>query len=102
MRLYLIDYENVNSSGLHGIGQVSKNDRVILFYSHSANTLSFEVMDEMIAAGISPERICLEQGGKNALDFQLVTLLGYMIANHTADEYFIISRDSGYGAAVTL
>ncbi len=102
MRLYLIDYENVNASGLHGIGQVSKSDRIILFYSHSANTLSFEVMDEMIAAGITPERICLNQGGKNALDFQLVTLLGYLIAKQTADEYFIISKDAGYSAAVSL
>lgn len=102
MRLYLIDYENVNSTGLHGIGQVSPNDRIILFYSHSANTLSFEVMDEMLSAGITPERICLNQGGKNALDFQLVTLLGYMIANQSADEYFIISKDCGYSAAVTL
>ena len=50
MRLFLIDYENVNSAGLHGIGQLSQQDRVILFYSQSANTLSFEIMDEMLAA----------------------------------------------------
>ena len=54
MRLFLIDYENVNAAGLHGIGQVSRNDLVILFYSHAANTLSFEIMDEMLEAGIMP------------------------------------------------
>ena len=56
MRLFLIDYENVNSSGLLGIGQVSPDDRVILFYSQAANTLSFEIMDEMMSANIVPER----------------------------------------------
>ena len=102
MRLFLIDYENVNAAGLHGIGQVSRNDRIILFYSHAANTLSFEIMDEMLEAGIMPERICLEQPGKNALDFQLVTFLGYMIAKNKADEYYIISKDAGYQSAIAF
>lgn len=102
MRLFLIDYENVNSAGLHGIGQASPEDRIILFYSHAANTLSFEIMDEMMDARILPERVCLEQTGKNALDFQLVTFLGYLIAKEKADEYYIISKDSGYHAAITF
>ena len=102
MRLFLIDYENVNSAGLHGIGQASEGDRIILFYSHAANTLSFEIMDEMMDAKILPERVCLEKTGKNALDFQLVTFLGYLIAKEKADEYFIISRDAGYQSAITF
>lgn len=102
MRLFLIDYENVNSAGLHGIGQVTPEDRIILFYSHAANTLSFEIMDEMVDAGILPERVCLEQTGKNALDFQLVTFLGYLIAKEKADEYYIISKDSGYQSAISF
>ena len=102
MRLYLIDYENVNSAGLCGIGQLPAADRVILFYSHSANTLSFEIMDEMLSGKVMPERICIEQSGKNALDFQLATLLGCLIANHEADEYFIISKDSGFSAVAAF
>lgn len=100
MRLFLIDYENVNAAGLHGIGQADRSDRIILFYSHAANTLSFEIMDEMMDAGILPERVCLERTGKNALDFQLVTFLGYLIAKEKADSYYIISRDSGFQSAI--
>lgn len=100
MRFFLIDYENVNATGLAGIGQIAKQDRVILFYSHSANTLSFEIMDEMLAAGIMPERVCIEQAGKNALDFQLVTFLGYLIAKNPTDSYCIISKDAGYQSAI--
>lgn len=102
MRLFLIDYENVNSAGLHGIGQLSQQDRVILFYSQSANTLSFEIMDEMLAANLMPERVCIAQSGKNALDFQLVTFLGYLIAKNKAEEYYIISKDTGYSAAAAF
>lgn len=102
MRLFLIDYENVNSAGLHGIGQASGADRIILFYSHAANTLSFEIMDEMMDAHIMPERVCLEKSGKNALDFQLVTFLGYLIAKEKADAYYIISRDSGFQSAINF
>ncbi|MBR5405737.1 MAG: hypothetical protein IK107_05530 [Oscillospiraceae bacterium] len=102
MRLFLIDYENVNSSGMRGIGQVAPDDRVILFYSQAANTLSFEIMDEMMSANIVPERICLSHSGKNALDFQLVTFLGYLVAQKKADEYFIISCDAGYQSAITF
>ena len=100
MRLFLIDYENVNSAGLHGIGQSEADDRFILFYSREANTLSFEIMDEMLEANIMPERVCLEHSGKNALDFQLVTFLGYLIAKEKADTYYIISRDSGFQSAI--
>ena len=100
MRLFLIDYENVNSAGLHGIGQAEQDDRFILFYSREANTLSFEIMDEMLAANIMPERVCLEHSGKNALDFHLVTFLGYLIAKEKADSYYIISRDTGFQSAV--
>ncbi len=102
MRLFLIDYENVNSAGLHGIGQLSQQDRVILFYSHSANTISFEAMDEMLSANLMPERVCISQSGKNALDFQLVTFLGYLIAKDKAEEYYIISKDMGYSAAAVF
>ena len=42
----------------------------------------------------------LEHSGKNALDFQLVTFLGYLIAKEKADSYYIISRDTGFQSAV--
>lgn len=100
MRLFLIDYENVNSAGLDGISMLTERDRVILFYSASANTISFDVYDELLASRVPVERLNLNSSGKNALDFQLVTYLGYLIARREAKEYYIISKDTGYCAAV--
>ena len=102
MRLFLIDYENVNSAGLHGIGLAEPGDRVILFHSHAANTISFELFDELKSAAVVPERVCISRTGKNALDFQLVTFLGYLIAKEPSREFYIISRDSGFESTVTF
>ena len=40
--------------------------------------------------------------GKNALDFQLATLLGYVIGSNTEkdDEFIIVSKDTGFDAVV--
>lgn len=45
MATYLIDYENVKSEGIKGIAQLSEEDRVVIFYSHNADTITFEAMD---------------------------------------------------------
>lgn len=98
MRIFLIDYENVNSCGLKGISRLDAEDRVILFYSQSASTLNFDILDEIMESPVRTEKVNLNQSGKNALDFQLVTYLGYLIAQKQADDYYIISRDTGYAA----
>lgn len=38
----------------------------------------------------------VDVGSKNALDFQLATQLGFLIANRTADQYYIVSKDKGF------
>ena len=55
MRIFLIDYENVNSFGLAGISRLDAEDRVVLFYSQSANTLNFEILDEIMQSPIRTE-----------------------------------------------
>ena len=38
----------------------------------------------------------VDVGSKNALDFQLATQLGYLIANKAAELYYIVSKDKGF------
>ena len=42
MSIYLIDYENVNLSGLSGIETLSELDRVYLFYGANPGYIPFE------------------------------------------------------------
>ena len=41
---------------------------------------------------------CFE--GSNALDFQLVTQLGYLLCENQENRYVIVSNDTGFDAAV--
>lgn len=102
MRIFLIDYENVNSMGLNGIDKLRKTDKIVLFYSDSANTISFAIHDMIMKKQIKIEKYKLNQADKNALDFQLVTYLGYWVSNHQNKEHeiFIISKDKGYMSAL--
>ncbi len=102
MRIFLVDYENVNSLGLNGIDKLKRTDKIVLFYSDSASTISFAVHDMIIQKQIRMEKYKLNQSDKNALDFQLVTYLGYWVANHQnkENEIFIISKDKGYLSAI--
>lgn len=97
-----MDYENVNSQGLNGIDKLRKTDKIVLFYSDSANTISFQIHDVIMKKQIKIEKYKLNQADKNALDFQLVTYLGYWVATHQNKEHeiFIISKDKGYMAAI--
>ncbi|MDD6214614.1 MAG: PIN domain-containing protein [Firmicutes bacterium] len=96
MSVYLIDYENVHTNGLLGLDNKTKNDTIIIFYSSSSNTLSFSLHRQLSAAEAKIEYIEVTSGGKNALDFQLSSYLGYLIAQNPQNEYVIITKDNGY------
>ena len=96
MGYYFVDYENVKIDGLNGINKLEPSDKVCIFYSEHADTLTFDLHKRLneSKATITFEKV--EVGSKNALDFQLATFLGYEIASKKYDEYYIVSKDSGY------
>ncbi len=94
--IFLIDFENVGSDGLSGILNLTAEDRVIIFYSTKSNRLT---MRAHILIGRAEAKFTYYEatvGGKNALDHQLSTYLGYLIGTNAADQYYIVSRDNGY------
>ncbi|MBQ7186598.1 MAG: hypothetical protein IJR91_03075 [Ruminococcus sp.] len=96
MKAYLIDFENVKSKGLTGIEQLSPDDKVIIFYSENSDTLNFEMHRKIMTSSADIEYLKVRVGGKNALDFQLSTLLGYLLAKEIYTHIFIISGDKGF------
>jgi hypothetical protein len=98
MGYFLIDYENTKNNGLNGIETLSSKDTVCIFYSENANTLTFEThkkISESTANFVFQE---VDVGTKNALDFQLVTYLGYLIGKDRNQKYFIVTKDAGFGS----
>ena len=101
MSYYLVDYENVKKDGLNGINELTKEDTVCIFYSDNADTLTFDLhrrINESEAEIIFQK---VEVGTKNALDFQLATYLGYIIAARKEQEYHLVTKDNGFNILCT-
>lgn len=98
MAVFLVDFENVNSSGLSGINKLSENDSVYIFYTPNASSLSFDAHKQIIDSKAVIKYFCVSSGGKNALDFQLDSFLGYLISSSEDRDFYIVSADNGFQA----
>ncbi|MBR1640928.1 MAG: hypothetical protein IJ683_01155 [Butyrivibrio sp.] len=96
-RVYLIDYENVHKEGLEGVEALSRSDKVVVFYSVKADTISIDALNKCKA---KIEFIKAEVGTLNAMDFQLVAHLFYNMKK--SKDYFIITRDQGFRAILNM
>ena len=96
MAIYLVDYENTHYLG--GISGLSANDAVVVFYTQNSSSLSFDAHKEILQAQAKILYKYVDNGGKNALDFQLSTYLGCLIGEKQADEQqlYIVSKDKGF------
>ena len=100
MTAYLVDFENVKSDGLNGIGNLKENDRVFIFYSVNADKITFSLHKKINESQAKINYFKVEVGSKNALDFQLVSYLGYLICEDKKDEYVIVSNDHGFASVI--
>ena len=100
MRTFLIDLENVKSAGLQGIDRLEADDRVFVFYSENANTLTISTIQAMNRSKATVEYVHLLHSGHNAMDFQIVALLGFLIGSERKGQFCITSMDNGYVSPV--
>ena len=96
MAIYLIDFDNVHSDGLKGIEQLAENDVCYVFYSEHAGVLTFNIHKKIIESRAKIYYVEAQVGMKNALDFQLVSYLGYMIRENQEASYCVISNDRAF------
>jgi len=99
MRIFLIDFENVHSEGLAGVDFLNENDEVVIFHSNNADTITFEMMHKLMFSKAKLSYYKVRRGGRNALDFQMSSFLGYLVNSHgslEAVEFFLISKDNGF------
>lgn len=96
MAVYLIDFENVTSAGISGVQKLTKDDKVYIFYTANAANMSFAAHLNLLSSPAEIIYYNVSSGGKNALDFQLSSFLGYLISQGREKQFFIISGDRGY------
>lgn len=92
-KIFLIDFENVHEKGLEGISRLRPIDTVHLFYTKNASKISLDILSEIQA------KLCFHKVnvGKQSLDMQLVSYLGFLIGTvGKGPEYVIVSNDAGF------
>ena len=98
-KIFLVDTENVNIRSLKGANYLDKNDLIILFTTDKTIVHNFhDNLIKTIETEATIKNIHIESGGKNCLDFQLVSCLGLLIGSNKNKNinYYIISKDKGY------
>lgn len=96
MAVYLVDFENVSSAGISGIQKLTKEDKVYIFYTVNASNMSFAAHLNLLSSPAEVVYYNVASGGKNALDFQLASFLGYLICQGHEKKFCIISNDRGF------
>ena len=102
MTIYLVDFENVRSEGLLGVENLEESDKVVIFYSNNANSITFEVHDLLMVSKAEVDIFKIQRGGRNSLDFQLSTYLGYLVMEKIYSDIVIISKDKGFLCATSF
>ena len=102
MTVYLVDFENVRSGGLRGVEELSEGDKVVIFYSKNADAITFDVHMLLSKSKAEIETFRILRGGRNSLDFQLSTYLGYLVMENSYKNIVIISQDKGFLCATSF
>ncbi len=98
-KIYLVDTENVGFAWKHLLEHINSTDKIILFYTENTPYLSY--LDLAYLQTLC-DRFILEKcyTGKNALDFQLISYMGYHMKSSPKSQFIIISNDSGYDSVI--
>ena len=97
--IFLVDGDNNIGTGLQGIDLLTAEDTVLIFYGKGQTLAGVQ----KLCAGTKAQVQYLEsvRGGKNSIDFQIITELGVLVGRGEADFAYVISQDKGYEAAMS-
>ena len=95
---YFVDSENVGDGWIDLLGK-DESGKFLIFYTGNSKRIDYEHAIMLMNADNKPEFIhCYE--GNNALDFQLVSYLGYLLCSGDVQKSIIVSNDTGYDSVV--
>ena len=97
--IFLVDGDNNIGTGLKGIEMLSEQDTVLVFYQKEGLALS---KIQKLCAGTAADVQYIEsvRGGRNSIDFQIITELGVLVGRREADYAYVISQDKAYAASI--
>ena len=93
---FLIDYENVHNTGMHGSEYLLPSDHILLFYSDAALTMEQRHLGHIRDSGCGFEICKLVTPRKNGLDFYIATKVGELFGAERCKNAVLISNDTGF------
>jgi hypothetical protein len=98
--IFLVDGDNNIGTGLTGIDMLCEQDTVLIFYQKDKGLALSKL--QKLCAGTAADVQYIEsvRGGKNSIDFQIITELGVLVGKREADYAYVISQDKGYAASI--
>lgn len=95
---YLVDFENVGNGYADSLSDVCGDDTVILFYSENSPKAVLEKLESVERRGARIRFRKCWAGAPSALDFQLSSELGFLMATDPDEKFAVVSDDAGYQA----
>ena len=96
---YLIDTENVGSAWTELLPVLGRNDEILLFFTANSPGIPYKDLQQIMTHPFQMELMPCNTG-RNGLDFQLSSYLGYLLRSSAKAQYVILSRDQGYDPLV--
>lgn len=98
--IFLVDGDNNIGTGLQGADQLTADDSILIFYQKAGLALG-KIKELCKGSKASIQYLESVKGGKNSIDFQIITELGVLVGRGETDCAYVISQDKGYEAAMS-
>lgn len=100
-RFFLIDLENVGATFTKGIDKLTIHDTLIICHNITIKNSFKEMLEkELGATKATVKKLEIANISKNAMDFELMIQLGYLLREYgSSAQYYIVSNDTGFDVA---
>ena len=90
---YLVDFENVGSSGLTNCSGLTETGHIILFYTNNANKIDLNFINEHGGAELKTIRVPAKS---QSIDMHIVSFMGFLIGKNKGKNIriIVVSKDN--------
>ena len=98
---YLVDFENVGSSGVSKCDELSKTDHLHIFYTEKSKRIDLDIVDNHGEAQFETHKVPAKS---QSVDMHIVSYMGYLLGKNEGKgiEIVIISKDKDYDNLITF
>ena len=104
-QVWLADIENVGSHWSSILAKATPGDQLYMCYTDLSPKPEYHLLDQCTQIGMKLHYVHCDRTGKNAknaADFQIASLLGYLLAKQPENHYIILSNDNGFQHVITF